>query len=398
MCFEEFASRVNLIAAQRVLVEPLWERAQETNAPIFDCDFYHKWYPLTGASKSLYPRMDEVSRVVASDALLRKLGDIIYYGAFLKSGEAAEFTLFSYVKDVLGENEGIFYLMIALGALPLTEDKFRELNIPVSYAHAIADWLKGTIAIYEAGHDGIPGFNLSQLPWMQFYVKGRLFRIGRLEFLTHSYEHQSRPAVYRNKKDGGLTLFCREGWSFTASGDMVSPPTDETITTHLSVGVSSVTGTPIARDGSVSPGEVMTLSTEEWEPLASAWDMVPSLHIPGGGGMTPEKVRASIKEACEFFRTYFKQEIKFFFCQSWILNPGWKDVIPESNIVKFREEGHCFPQTIRKGAKDGLFFIYGRDDVNPLEVEPKNKMQAAFKSLFERGMPLRTGGIVIVAP
>lgn len=60
-------------------------------------------------------------------------------------------------------------------------------------------------------------------------------------------------------------------------------------------------------------------------------------HIPQGEALTEEKCLDSFKEATTFFKKYFPQTpVKYFMCDSWLLNPNLADILSEnSNIVKF---------------------------------------------------------------
>ncbi len=60
-------------------------------------------------------------------------------------------------------------------------------------------------------------------------------------------------------------------------------------------------------------------------------------HIPQGEALTEEKCLESFKCATTFFKKYFPQTpVKYFMCDSWLLNPNLADILNEkSNIVKF---------------------------------------------------------------
>ena len=60
-------------------------------------------------------------------------------------------------------------------------------------------------------------------------------------------------------------------------------------------------------------------------------------HIPQGEALTEEKCLDAFIEAKEFFNKYFPQtQVKYFMCDSWLLNPNLAEILkPESNVVKF---------------------------------------------------------------
>lgn len=397
MDLTEFNLKLNSTSMERTVFDEINDKAQKLCLEIFEPEFFHKWYPLTKCELDLFEQTRTVSQIVKQDETLQILAKMIYFGVFKKNDAPINFSPFNYVKEHLEEKEGIYYLLIALGALPLIEEAFSKRNIPVKYAHDIAAWLAGAIEIYQLGHNNTPGFNLQQLYWMRFYINCELFRIGRLEYLVHNFNqpHNQLPAIYSHKETGELMVFSPSDWHINNEGKLSAVSNKETITATLEIDNQHITGTPIDCNGKIIPGKIVAIDTKHWEPVCSPWDLIPSIHIPGGRGMNPELVKSSMVEACEFFRTYFHQEVKMFFCNSWILNPEWENIMPNSNLVKFMHEGYRFP-TVSTG-KEGLFFIYGKDNINPLEVEPANKMQSFFKKLLLQRKSLQGGGVFFLS-
>ncbi|MBE7092938.1 MAG: hypothetical protein E7365_07165 [Clostridiales bacterium] len=60
-------------------------------------------------------------------------------------------------------------------------------------------------------------------------------------------------------------------------------------------------------------------------------------HIPQGEALTEEKCLEAFEKAKAFFAKYFPEvEVKYFMCDSWLLNPNLEKILKsESNIVKF---------------------------------------------------------------
>lgn len=108
--------------------------------------------------------------------------------------------------------------------------------------------------------------------------------------------------------------------------------------------------------------------------------------------MTAELAGASLREAAAFFRKYFKKEIRAFVCDSWILNPAWMELLPESNLAAFMRELYLFPRTPYPQA--GLFFVFGRSDGDFASYPADTSLRRAFHRLYNAGEPFRTGGMV----
>ena len=104
-----------------------------------------------------------------------------------------------------------------------------------------------------------------------------------------------------------------------------------------------------------------------------------------------DDVLASMKEAKEFFATYFKRRVLLFVCCLWILNPAWEDLLPYSNMVRFRKEGYAFPG-VDWGKRAGMEFLFGRADVPPEELPAHNNAQRAMQEASQKGQ-IGTGGV-----
>lgn len=285
--------------------------------------------------------------------------------------------------------------MVATAAIPMIEATHRRYGIPEHYAADSASWIGGSSLLFNQSHGNLPGFLLNQIRWLRCSIDGTLFRIGRLEFkMTTVPSHV--PAIYRNA-EGRTLLLCGDGWFLNKDGlrvRMDSP--DAAFKTTLDHIDGSVTGTPISPLGVALPGKTVTLSDSEWKPLISPWETILEIHIPGGGGMTPERLRDSLNQALAFFRSFFHKEIRLFTCNSWILNPEWEKRLPESNIAAFLREGYLYPHEIGDG-RDGLFFLFGRMDGDPLSYPADNSMRRAMLDVLREGGILKRGGMVLPA-
>lgn len=397
MTIDDFCSVLGFDHAAKHILEDVWEDAARTAPrgipPFMTMDFCRRYYPLTGGDPEHLKRMEVVCRIVEKTPEAAFYAWLLHYSVFHRT-PAANFGSLPLPVKLFGENAGVFQLMFAVSALPMIEATLERLNIPERYALDIAKWIGGTIQIFAEGHNGLPGHTLQQSGWIRHYIDGRLFRIGRFEYLMHPCPDWV-PAIYRNRKDGSLMVFCRDNWRFMPDGStpLTTIPAQELVSTKLKILDNHVTGTPITPDGKVLIKRKVTIDLAEWEGICQPWELVPSIHIPGGGGMKPELVKQSMLDAKEFFRKYFKQDVKLFACASWILNPDWETELPDSNLAKFMREGYMTPFG-KAGGRDGIFFIFGRtDNEDPLTYPAHNTMQQAFHRLLKAGRPLRSGAI-----
>ena len=375
--------------------DELWQNSSEEFPFFMEESFYTRYYPLCGgpAPETVYPLMAEVASAVRANPAAARYAAMLRYALFL----APKPLSVSWIepRSVFGRNTGIYHLMIALSSLPLVEACHARLGLPEKYAAGIARWIGGTIAIHLAG-TGMPGHFLQQTHWLRHAIEGRLFRLGRLEFLPQPWS-EFMAAVYRRRSDHALAVLCRDGWAFNEEGFRVDPAvTAPAFVTELTFFDGQVSGTPVDPCGKPVRGTVRTLDLSEWEPICAPWEKAVTIHIPAGGGMTMTAVRDSLIEAVAFFRQYLHWDVKVFTCASWILNPAWERELPDSNLAMFQRNGYMTPCPPPSG-KPGMFFVYGRSNADPRELPCTTKLHQAFRRIFERGEPLRTGVLFIPA-
>jgi hypothetical protein len=120
------------------------------------------------------------------------------------------------------------------------------------------------------------------------------------------------------------------------------------------------------------------------------------MHIPAGGGMTPERALDSFQKAVAFFSR--KNPGKFreiFICHSWIFNTQFEEKMPDSNLAKLMRECYLFPHD--SSGRDGMFFLFGRDYENLSQAPRDSSQRRAMLEILESGERLRTGGMLLFA-
>jgi len=359
-------------------------------------EFCQKYFPFTGLTPDVLKRIKIVAEIVASSPEAQRYAQLLHYGFYVSSYQG-KLTGLPLPEKVFGDNSGVFQLMVGLSCLPLVERKLESMNIPVTYMQQIALWAKGANSIYMLGHHDLPGMNLGHVDWAKLFVRGKLFRLGRLE-----YEIQSTPewipAIYRDKGTRRVVALCRDDWELNAEGfrPLIKDTVGIRLTTRLEICDDTVTGTPISPYGNALTDEVLRLDLREWEALLTPWEWVPGIHIPGGGGMSIESVQSSLMDAKQFFKEYFKRDVKTFVCCSWIMNPELARMLPESNIAKFMREVYLCPG-IPPCGNDGVFFIYGRDGKDWRSYPRDNSIRRAIQEICDKGGYLKTGSMFIIS-
>ena len=344
------------------------------------------------------PLLAAAARACQSKVLKHTFHYLSFYWWQLKDAEIYDYSL-PRLTDIAGEAEGgLLDLALALDGGDAIEAKFAMMGLPREYAPAALDRIRGSVLDYGRFHDGRLGYPETQHHWMRHFVNGKLFRIGRLEYMVEPKPLMLGPAFYRRKKDGAVIGLCRSGWKLNADGFQLwrdDPSECAVREAVLEVGEHAVRGIPVDPAGFAEVRRTVTLPLDEFEPMWGENDFVPDIHIPGGGGMTPELCKASLIDAVEFFRHYFYREVKGFTSFSWIYNPDFCEVLPESNLAKFMRELYLSP--VLSCGQDGLDFVFGKSDRDWTDYPANNSLQRAFHRLRESGKRLKEGGMFIEA-
>lgn len=394
-----FCRELKLGAEEQALLTPVWEKLIEDwdgALPFFlDQEYFDRLYPYCAGNyplSELRPYTEAVIGIARKNPAAALLAHIAHRGAFVLR-TPVELDFLPDPLPLFGEKySGVFSLMISLGVYPLMVQAYARAGVPEKYAQDALPWMGGTMQMYSLSHPGVPGRPF-RFMWIRHYAKPELFRLGRLEFLMQKYSDQL-PLIYRGP-GGRLAALCREDWGFRADGRRAWPgETPDFVTPFVQSG-ETVTGVPCRPDGTVGDWRhPVTLDTREWKPVASAWDLCPSIHIPGGARMPFDEVKQSLLTAREFFARYFHKRVPLFSCISWILNPAWESLLQNSNMVRFRQECFAFPAP-HWGNNPGMAFVFGRSDVEPSELPAANPVQRAFQAAWRAGK-LSAGGLFVL--
>ena len=117
-------------------------------------------------------------------------------------------------------------------------------------------------------------------------------------------------------------------------------------------------------------------------------DEVPTFHFPGGpGGLDPEAIKQSFREAVAFWKRAFGHYPKAFACDSWLFNEHWPELIPGTRIARSIDLYERLPSLkYNPDEPSGLFFVYGKERCDPRDFPVTNSLERAFVTLYERGI------------
>lgn len=140
--------------------------------------------------------------------------------------------------------------------------------------------------------------------------------------------------------------------------------------------------------------EIIRIPAEYCTPETAQYAGQPAvnIHIPSGCPLDIEAVRASMKEAANFFAARFPEGKVPFVCHSWLLFPGHREMLPEtSSIRRFMDEFTLLTDYIDETRHD-LWRIFATDEIQDLSALPRDtSLQRAYLKWLEAGKPIGGG-------
>jgi hypothetical protein len=247
------------------------------------------------------------------------------------------------LKQSMGDDDGMFAVILLLSGLQrvlkIHEERGVCREITIDTLNDINLWMKN----YFNKHGQ---WGTDQFPWLIYHFTGRLYKLGRLQFMIDTLKEgikvlrnidnkrvlvMSEPGIrYRNdgQVDGTNNIFDFEGaWiaQFEIEGDLFR-------------------GNIITPYGCAAK-EIVELPADEWELVLSKDAPVLSVHIPKGGRMTHELCGESFNYARKFFSEHFPNwEFFAYICTTWFFDSQFQEILPNSsNIVRFQREFYLYP-------------------------------------------------------
>ena len=97
------------------------------------------------------------------------------------------------------------------------------------------------------------------------------------------------------------------------------------------------------------------------------------VHIPGGGGLTPEACDASFAQARLFYERHFSREqYRIAECGSWLLDEQLAEYLPaDSNIVRFQRRFTLVAGESWPADDEIVAFVFGRPRPASLDSLPR---------------------------
>jgi len=357
------------------------------------------WCALIDLPEAAVAELAEVARAVRADAALGAIFAEFHKKTAVRGEWNRAWSALPVdpgVEAALGARAALFYLLAYLAAIPYTEREYRRRGIDLAIMRAtlgdIRTWL-----VHEYELSGVWTFR--QFMWIWRHLACELFRLGRLQFVLEPFEW----GVHAFRRRGGAEICLLanpdlplrgDGYAFHA-GRMQpgnpyyhstwQPPDPQTAWNAIFESqAGGWRGNPVSPYGVVLKDSIF-LPSADWELALQNGDTVLELHIPRKDPFNVEACRDSLRQAFQFFGTYFPERpFKAACCHTWFFTPQLQQLLPaESNIVRFQREFNLIPIP---GSPAFLWSYVFSEKVDSLAAAPRdNALRRAVLDWLEKG-------------
>ena len=238
--------------------------------------------------------------------------------------------------------------------------------------------------------------NFDDYPWdMNFYCC-QIFFLDRFYFIP--YRWGGSPEAWRNRETGEVVALWHAGVRVRRDGqiDGVNGVWDpEAFTTEFMETEDAVWGNRVLPEGRISP-EIVMLDKKIWRKALGDDDFLLALHIPGGEGYTPERVRSSCEQALAFYDRYYPEYNYIgFWSESWLYDPGLREIVkPDRNIVRVQKQFYCYP--VEEGDRMIRLEVLGDEHADHRKLTPRNSLERGMFAVWDRGDRFHTTGMFLL--
>lgn len=203
-------------------------------------------------------------------------------------------------------------------------DSFKDVEI----------WIQS----FRKYHKGQVG--LDRLEWVFRSLTGKVRRFCSLQFEEVTYEFPF--LIFENRQSGEFQavagpdlMIDQDGYISGTNGRSMICETK----TFLDFGDRALTGYRVdLESGTVKMDTPVVLNRKEWELKLAPGEKAIAVHIPEGSDLSPDSIDSSFHRA----KNYYENQILV--CDSWLLDPHLKHILPEtSKIISFMNRFHKMP-------------------------------------------------------
>ena len=239
--------------------------------------------------------------------------------------------------------------------------------------------------------------NFDDYPWdINFYCCA-IFLMDRFYFIPYMWGDEL--TAWRSTATGRVIALWKGGVRVRRDGqlDGVNDVFDEeAFTTVYEEDGETVRGNPVSPEGIVLP-EPVALKKSEWKKALGEGDYLLALHIPGGEGYTPERVKKSCTLALEFYQKYFPEyDYVGFWSESWLYDAGLARILgPQRNISRVQRQFYCYPTM--EGDDMTRREVLHDPNADYRKMNPKTTLEKGLYDTWSRGERFHTTGMFLLS-
>ncbi|MEJ5312821.1 MULTISPECIES: acyltransferase domain-containing protein [Anaerolinea] len=367
---------------------------KEINDPLSEQDWWNAperlaWWNFLGFSEGAIHALESMAESICNSRQLMEAFNAFHQKTAHQGDWHFDWTPLPFdplIQEQLGEDTSLFYLLAYLSALPHTLQAYRRRGIPMeTFAETMAD-IQFYVEWYAQRHHR---WGFEHFPWIARHLSGRLFSLGRLQFMLLPFP--GKVTALRHRHDHRIILLADPRQPLRADGYAAGAGTSNTLISPEEVwhpeweeDTRGWKGHPVSPQGYVLKRSAY-FSREEWEIALQHGDCVLDVHIPQGKSLTPEDCQRSLERAYEFFPTYFpEQTFRGVYCHTWMFTPQLGHLLPpESRILQFQREFYLYPHPGNEGFL--LEFVFGRRERPENNAPRDTSLQRAVLDWLDRG-------------
>jgi hypothetical protein len=210
------------------LLQPHWEESaagRPAQGPSFldptECTASRAW---VGLPAEVDPLLLETARRVREDPALLQLAWRCYRLLFAHPEYPADhIARWPTLEKSLADRSGGFYLLIALGLVPLTHAVHQARGVPEAVTReTCASPFEELTRLYRETHGGAWGAMRRVLYWLRHYTAGELYRLGRFEYMVWPFHGPVQ--AFRHRATGEVLALAEGGCGSTRRGTPAPGP------------------------------------------------------------------------------------------------------------------------------------------------------------------------------
>lgn len=315
------------------------------------------------------------AEMIRSDMELCRYAWLWHYCLFINEPfpDIMEVLSWPFPETQMGPLGQMFHGIVLLSGLEWLKRFYEKRGIPLKILIDTLSEFDICLDEHKAKY-GEYGVGLFRTRWLLNHFSGRIYRLGRLEFMYSGFAGNFD--VYRNIRDGRVVSIYRQ--------DSNAEP-------------GFVTGYRLL-DSGYRDDKIIRLPLCDWREVLKKGTGQLEVHITLGERLSTDSCRKSLAMANDFYARHFPdQPFELFTCQSWLMDPQLSALLPDkTNIVRFQKLFCFFPKNFEN--TDVYRFAFDVYDI-PADLSTlpeRSSMHKALKAHLLKGNSiLSSGGFIL---